>query len=629
MVNEIFKEIDLARHVDDFFDTMGQVQQKLFISHRNELDAIAAAMHIQNATGNTTSISPYEAVGTVLEVLGAISAGAELATPLWVAMDVAGIVMTIQTSDSPTLDSTFSATYADLNDKFATMVDEIEKGLEVQSLEIRHSYQLMQLITQLTTGGGPWANPDLIGLESTSDEGFALWAYKQLLPTTYARYTVENCLWKNQNSFQGEPGCELSGAGPETIGGQDTNHTVTIVLQPTNPSDTGSPTTPCNTHESAARVNHCVFQVVPKEISTRLWGPVADTCQYVPGNPQTKWTFGCGLGVDKNFSVDMARGTANGWDFPSYCLDWQLYYPEKACSATTTTARANVGARGGLVLGGQFRLPRGFRVKDAAIPGNGLLYETAGPRAPIAATRGLTLRVVHTSARGARAALATPTRSGATLTLAPATRGRLSYSLAVGNVNVALPAACQARPASDSLSTPPVQLTTTILLTDGARTIPARLAGIWRCVRDRSGTITRLLPVPPPRLSRRPGLAVSVSGPRNVVPGHQTTYLIRVSNRRRGPRDRFASSLWHVLVYGSLRAGSATANRSLGPISRVTELRRGRSRTFRVTVTIPRAARGRACVSVGALADAARTAAARTCALVQSAQLRSRSSGLG
>jgi hypothetical protein len=49
---------------------------------------------------------------------------------------------------------------------------------------------------------------------------------------------------------------------------------------------------------------------------------------------------------------------------------------------------------------------------------------------------------------------------------------------------------------------------------------------------------------------------------------------------------------------------------------RIQELRRGRSKTFRMRVRIPRVAHGRSCVAAVASADAARPARARLCARV-------------
>ena len=76
------------------------------------------------------------------------------------------------------------------------------------------------------------------------------------------------------------------------------------------------------------------------------------------------------------------------------------------------------------------------------------------------------------------------------------------------------------------------------------------------------------------------------------------------------------SSLWNVVVGGSLHAGSVGALQASGAPSQIRELRRGRSRTMIFSVNVPRAAKRRACFGVSAFADSARPAFATVCARV-------------
>jgi hypothetical protein len=155
---------------------------------------------------------------------------------------------------------------------------------------------------------------------------------------------------------------------------------------------------------------------------------------------------------------------------------------------------------------------------------------------------------------------------------------------------------------------------------DGRRRRTLSLPILWRCVRARHGAITTLRTVRPRGLPTRRGLRVSVRGPRSVRPGTSATYRVRVRNRRTRPRERLRSSLWNVVVrgIGPLPAsGRSTAViRPRLVTRRIRELRRRRSKTFRLRVHIPRAARGRSCFTAVALADAARPARARLCAPV-------------
>jgi hypothetical protein len=114
-----------------------------------------------------------------------------------------------------------------------------------------------------------------------------------------------------------------------------------------------------------------------------------------------------------------------------------------------------------------------------------------------------------------------------------------------------------------------------------------------RCRRDARGNISTLVHVHNRPRRLRPGLAVTLRGPRRVQPGTTTRYVARVQNRRRGG-DRLLSSLWGVTLTGGTRS------------TRMDELRAGRSRRVVFTVRVPRAARGRLCTRAVAGALGAR-----------------------
>ena len=101
--------------------------------------------------------------------------------------------MVPQTSPTATTD-TFTSTYDGLQDKFATIVSETDKGLKVMSQQVREDASMLGLVGQLRNGG-PWATNhlDTIGMQSAANQGFALWVYSTLMPTLYERYHVTNC----------------------------------------------------------------------------------------------------------------------------------------------------------------------------------------------------------------------------------------------------------------------------------------------------------------------------------------------------------------------------------------------------------------------------------------------------
>ena len=134
-----------------------------------------------------------------------------------------------------------------------------------------------------------------------------------------------------------------------------------------------------------------------------------------------------------------------------------------------------------------------------------------------------------------------------------------------------------------------------------------------RCRRDAHGNVDRLVYIRNRRHRLRPGLAVTLRGPRRVQPGTTASYVARVHNRRRTGGDRLVSSLWDVTLTGILHTTGATRPR------RIRELRAGRSRRLVLSVRVPRAAKGRFCTSAGAVAPGARADRARICARVRAA----------
>jgi hypothetical protein len=603
VVNEVLAEIYSGQQVLAHFSDLNDLRRDTFIAQGAALPAIGDQLKLAGAAGNQTTFDVREMFSTVLELTGAIAG--EVSGPAGAALSVAGTVLGALPSASPTLTSQLDTTYSGLQSKFASSVAEVDKALSVQSQQVRQSYGLLSLLAQLRSRG-TWTL-DEVGLKSAANEGFALWAYRELLPTLYARYSITSCVPLHPN----DPiDCHGPGAGRGVIGG---GANFTALGPPPNGSgrELG---TPCDAYFNGQYTEYiCTYTTLPADLATTVFGAVSPACAYQPGNPNTAWTFGCNLGVSEQNSVSLSGGPPNGWDFSSYSGDPVV--------STSARGRATVGAGGRLRLAGRTILPRRFRLGRARVVGERLLYERGRRGELVRGPSGRTLGPVRLSRRGRRGVLKDPPGgSRVRLRLRRLSGRRVAYVLRASRLRVRVPAACHALAASDALATPDVRLHLRLRISDGGHRRRVSLPILWRCVRARHGGITALRTVRPKRLPARRGLRVSVRGPRTVRPGTSATYRLRVRNRRTRPRSRLRSSLWHVLMRAT--APSRVSSRPPGVIParliirRIHELRRGRSKTFRLRVRLPQAARGRYCFSAVALADSARPARARRCARV-------------
>ena len=587
-VNETLLEIGRVKTVDAFFKTLTAVRQELFITRGAQLDAIAMQLHVEAAAGNETTIEPSEIVHTIISILGAIAGE----NPLGVGLEIAGNLAGQLASGSPTLTSEkFDTTYADLKDQFADAVTDTNKTLLVQSQDVRQSYGLVELIDQLTTGHGLWSNPDLGGLTSADAEGFALWVYKQLLPTEYQRFYITNCR-------VAEPvvECDQPAQGPGVIngGGSTTNFT-----------SLGPPVKRCAQAGGEFACNYSKA-VLPSDLASKVFGALSATCDYKPPNAHTIWTNDCNLGVNAQSSVDLFAGPPNGWNFTSHPGD-------PVDDVGNITGKAVTGRRGQVTLTGKVALAPRFHVGSGELVGNRVLYEPGGVGELVRSSSGAPVGAVPL-AGGHGGVLGGAPGGGASarLRIKAANANHRTVLLTLQGVNLRTPAACEQLPVSDRLATPHVALESQLRLMDGHSAHTVTLTGVWRCIRDRNLSITKLATVAPKPLKLRRGLAVSMAGPRKVTAGRTVTYRIRVRNTRRGT-DRLATSLWDVVIQRKLTRKRRGASALRSSIVRLRELRRGKSRTLRFRVRIPRQISGTVCISAVASADSARSASARVC----------------
>jgi hypothetical protein len=644
VVNETLAEIYDATQANDFFAQLQGLNSDTFLAKEAELPAIGSSVSAlgQAAGNNTTTVSLQGIFDNGLEIAGAL---AGLANPVaGAALGIASYIAGIIPSATPELNAPpFNTTLNQLQNDLASAVTDAAKAVDEQSFEVRQSYSMLRLVAQLTGPSGPWHAINDAGLQGSMDEGFALWAYKQLLPTVLERDIITSC-----NAGGGTEGndyyysCSMS----PFSGAIGSAPSFTTLNSPHTTNQDAYHAYPCGANWSGNFT--CTYNQPPtaevngqpgSDIATKVWGPLSDTCNF-NGDPLTEWTFDCNLGVNPAISTDPVGGLANGWNFTTCTASPMLVSSSDgvvdlgSCS-NSISAQATVGSSGSVKLTAAVGLPTGFRLRTATLIDNRFLHEARGRGNLLTLSSGHPLGKIRLST--AEGKLGTRTGSGRlgsppgappiTLTLHHTAHRAPQLALTLSKLGVAVPHACQKLPASVSLTSAPFTLETSLLVSDGHATYSVSLPSEWTCVRNHGGGIIGLRTVTPPFPARRRGLALSLTGPSAVIPGSVATYTIRVHNTRRGPSNPYISSLWHILVGAGL---SPTNNRKTiaipGPrptIRRLTQLRRGHTMFLRVRLRIPNgllhASIHRVCVAASAIADSARPAGARACSAVRAA----------
>jgi hypothetical protein len=627
VINDTLADIYYAKQVLAYYRAVDSLRQVSFLTDQAELPAISDKVlaALQGAAGNTALVSPMSLYSAIVGIAGAVG-GLEYPN-VGAALSVASYVFsTVPSASSDDTGSPTSETLAGLRDELARSITQGNAAEIEQSFEVRQNFGLLRLIGQLTSLSGAWHSVDTAGLESSMNEGYALYAYQKLLPTVYDRYVISNCDPKGR---AGDSACTFTGFNG-SIGGP-TNFTT--LEPPPSTSYDPSQNRPC--YYLGSFICHYDDNPAP-DIASQVWGPVSNDCNYI-GKPLTIWTYGCNLGVDPSTSTALA-GNSNGWNFAT-------------CSGSSSVdgtnckppATATVGADGNLDVTLSTRSSNGFEVKGATLVGKRLLFEPRGAGALLSRGAGSGVRAAAVTAKGggglgtihlttpkgatlgssgglltgsgpgnAKAALVVKSHTGRS-----ASPGTTTLRLKLSGVDVSLPDACQQVPASTSLASPRFVLDSGLVISDGHRARTLTVPVTYKCVRGRGGAVIGLRAATPRPPQQRPGLAVSISGPRKVRPGSAATYRVRLRNTRRRPKDRVISSLWNVAAALRLTRPAGAGGRTLA-VRRVKELRRGKSKTLRIRVDLPARLRhsvaGRVCVSVLAGAESARPAAGQTCA---------------
>ena len=533
-----------------------------------------------------------------------------------------------------------TATITQLQNDLASAVSNAPKVLDSESFEVRQSYGMLRLIGQLTRPGGVWSNVSAAGLRSSMNEGFALWAYRQLLPTVLDRYDISGC---SNNSVEtctwtGYPGAIGSPPGQDftILNGPHTTSGIYGSWPCWSNGAFSNPPHGCNyNHAPTAEVNN----QPGSDIATKLWGTVSDTCAF-NGDPHSEWTFGCNLGLSPMLSTDTVGGPANGWNFTTCTGQPEVLDADGLSQGTCsdfTSAQATTGANGSVKLTAALGLPSGFHVRTATLITSRLLREPRGRGRLLTRSSGGSLGTVRLTSGGGKlrgspgGTLGSP-RGAPPMTLSvhhtPGRQVRMTLSLS--RLRVAVPYACEQLPASVARTTAPFTLTAALQLSNGHASHTVSLPAEWQCVRNRGGAIIGLRTVVPPKPAHRPGLALSIKGPRWAIPGSIAAYTIRVRNTRRGPRNRDISSLWHLRVQSNLIPFASGAKIKIHVprrvVRRLAELRHGRTKVLRIRIRIPggvkQASIHRICLYTSAIADSARPTGAKACSVIRARRQR-------
>ena len=615
----MLSEAYAATQVVAFFAQLESMRESLFIAEGAELPAIGEDLGLQAAAGSTANYDLPSLFATMAGLMGEI-AGFAGQYEIGAALDITSYVLFSLPEASPTANSSpFQTTYAGLQDQFAQMVTEVDKAMLVQSQEVRQDGGLLGLVGQLYSRG-TWTL-DTTGAESAANQGFALWAYRSLLPTFADRYQIDHC-YDDYNSIGN---CTGPTPARGIIGSNQKFKMAGPQYQQYQVPCTG-------TWGRASIWWTCVFNALSDDIMNRIWNPITarPDCIYQPGQSQTAWTFGCPAGDDVNLSVGQ-----NSWQFNSNCGNFVPAPCSGAAAgggAVAAQARRGAPIRLGRPRHGRRRALRGrarlraevgihprLALAGATVRLDRLLFEPRG-RGELTRPRGgrapgpLTLR---RAGPGRFSAAAKSGRPRARIVVRRLARRRAALTLTAGAAAFRAPRACHALPARVAIDTPPLELETRLLISDGRRRQPIVLHHPMRCRRDARGNVSSLVYIRNRRHRLRPGLAVTLRGPRRVRAGTTARYLARVHNRRRRG-DRLLSSLWDVTLS---TGGRTTRTRRVraGRSRRIRELRAGRSRRLSFTIRVPRAARGRLCAQAVAGATGARAARGGVCSRIQAA----------
>jgi hypothetical protein len=642
VVNTLLAEVWSAGRVVDFYDELDDIRQKTFNVQSANLPALAGQLNLAAATNTGTTFN-WVAAGSATAGVAASLAGLvepELSAALWVAAEVISALP----SASPSLTSRFDGTYNQLQTQFANGVAEVQAQHDSQSLQVRSDPNLLRLVAELRQAG-TWTLDD-DGIQSASNQGFALWIYKSLLPVMYTRYQITNC---QPDQISGdEIECSVPSAGSGVLLGPGAPGQVTSfsAIGPSPVAEGLDPGTPCRIlyDQYGSYGKSCTYQGLDASIGDKIWGLVASNCDYRPNQPDTVWKPSCSLGVDPQKSVLPVFSTKENWAMPTWVGD-----PVAADSGTLGGAARRTGAERASSLGRaatvrlhgvvhgvrRVDLSRARVVLDRVLYDRGRAGELVRHRrsagraraTAVAQRRPRSLGGTRLRSRGggifrgrppaARASL----RPTVELKLAHRPRSSLAFSLRLDNVSLpVLHGACD--PAVAKRIRVPIALHSKLrILQPGRRPVAISLHPRFRCQRDATGEVHALSVVKPKRPKLGRGVALRIQRPRRLAVHQRGTLRVAVRNASR------TTPAQDVVVSAYVPAGMRVLDRPRGAevrrdrvVWRLPKLGRRHTRSFRIGVVSART--GRRCAAFTADAVLRRRTAARACVDVGPARAR-------
>lgn len=330
VLNEIFSEIYWAEGVmSQFYDPVNGLAQNwnnLFTQQLANLPAIANKLNIEAGGDLRTEFDPKEWLSASLGVGAAVLAVLPGGEPFAAAAEVAGEILSLIPSSSPSATDPFTGKYNDLQTELAFSGSDAAKAVRTHSQLVRQDVNLLRLVGQLHTRG-TW-KLDPAGMASAGGLGFALWVYRELLPVLYVRYAISSC--KPSSDVRSCTGPATT--APEMLGSATDFTAIGPPPVPNAPFKWGSP---C--YRDLSIMDVCTFTALPDNLA-KIWAPLSDTCAYDPRNNNTAWTFSCNLGVDPNKSIPFSQANDRTWDFPTYTGNPYVdstFTPHTTGSATT------------------------------------------------------------------------------------------------------------------------------------------------------------------------------------------------------------------------------------------------------------------------------------------------------
>ena len=618
VANELLSEAWAAQQVVTFYGELDAVRQKLFIAEGNELPAIAGKLSLDAAENTPTSFNMVGMSSAMLGIAASVTFEfPELSAALWVASEIVSMLP----SASPDLTNPFDGTYNQLQNVFASGISQTQKALDSQSLEVRSDLNLLRLVAQLRQRG-TWAMDD-IGVESASNQGFALSIYKTLMPLMYTRYEIS--------------GCKASGFTPSGDAWECTGPSAApgVAGSPPNFAEIGTPPPVVGGRRRVCQFNNlgggaadykCSYQnqLLDSSIATPIWGLVSTHCDYRPGSPDTAWTFGnCNLGVNPATSIYRdPTSVKENWDFPTRIGDPTDLSGDTIGSAAAvgTGSTSSLGRAATVSLSGTFTGVQSVDLSQAGVVLNRVLYEAHGPgellhdmpaatAARVDATTSLPPALASTTLHptgtgtfsGPLSAVPGQLPPSIELKLTP-DRSSLAFQLTISNVAMpALPAPCALATIVPQTAAAEFPLTLELTLDQPGRQPQAlSVSPMFSCQRDRTGAIGAITVVQPRRPKLGRGLSVLVRHPDRLRVGERGTLTATVDDRTR-------STAYDVLISAPVPRGMRVVDHSPGLIvkdgviaRRLTEVPEGKSKTIRVTL-VPTIS-GRQCTTITATA---------------------------